>query len=92
MLDFIKKIFGKAEHKSTKPKLRFLYLHRRRRFQTTSLEISTTQVECYPPQLLVGSAQSVGRQRDHNEDTLLDFPIDSGRWGYRGSVRVVFSG
>ena len=32
--------------------------------------VSQTQVSLTPPQLVVGTAQSVGMQRDHNEDTL----------------------
>ena len=32
--------------------------------------ITQTSISLHPPQLLVGSAQSVGKQRDHNEDTL----------------------
>ena len=72
MLDFIKKLFGKAEHNDAEPDQGVAA-------QTAPLsddqleEITVAQVECYPPQLLVGSGQSVGRQRDHNEDTLLIF-------------------
>lgn len=32
--------------------------------------VTVEQLKHSPPQLLVGSAQSVGKQRDHNEDTL----------------------
>lgn len=32
--------------------------------------VSEPQVKMNPPQLIVGTAQSVGMQRDHNEDTL----------------------
>lgn len=32
--------------------------------------VSVRPVQLKPPQLIVGSAQSVGRQRDHNEDAL----------------------
>ncbi len=72
MLDFIKKIFGKADEKKAEPEL--VVAAQTAPLSDDQLEaISTTPVECYPPQLLVGSAQSVGRQRDHNEDTLLVF-------------------
>ncbi len=72
MFDFIKKIFGKSEEKKTEPASI-------ESVQTAPLSddqlqaVSVPHLECYPPQLLVGSAQSVGRQRDHNEDTLLVF-------------------
>ena len=32
--------------------------------------VTRQPVVCKPPQLMVGSAQSSGMQRDHNEDTL----------------------
>jgi serine/threonine protein phosphatase PrpC len=32
--------------------------------------VTVTQVVYKPPQLMIGSGQSIGKQRDHNEDTL----------------------
>ncbi len=72
MFDFIKKLFGKADGNIAEPEP--VISAQTAPLSDDQLEgISATQVECYPPQLLVGSAQSVGRQRDHNEDTLLIF-------------------
>lgn len=34
---------------------------------------SEIKVGCYPPQFMVGTGQSVGQLRDHNEDTLFSF-------------------
>jgi protein phosphatase len=72
VFDFLKKIWRKPEEeKAVLP---------------TSIDVKTaplsddqiepmspTHVEFYPPQVIVGSAQSIGKQRDHNEDTLLTF-------------------
>ena len=72
MFDFIKKIFGKAEEKKAEPAQ--AVSPQTAPLSDDQLEVVTlSHVECYPPQLLVGSAQSVGKQRDHNEDTLLTF-------------------
>ncbi len=37
--------------------------------------VTVAPVVCKPPQLLVGSAQSVGKQREHNEDTLFTMNV-----------------
>ncbi|WP_082390145.1 PP2C family protein-serine/threonine phosphatase [Ornatilinea apprima] len=64
MFDFIKQLFTKKSSQSESD------------VQTTPLsneQVKSLEKEVIahtPPQLLVGSAQSVGRQRDHNEDTL----------------------
>ena len=72
MLDFIKKIFGKAEENNAEPEP--VVSAQTAPLSDDQLEaVTEPHVECYPPQLLVGTAQSVGRQRDHNEDTLLVF-------------------
>jgi len=72
VLDFIKKLFGKSTDGLPEQE-------NHRDVKTAPLSddqlqaVTIPHVECYPPQLIVGSAQSVGRQRDHNEDTLLTF-------------------
>ena len=72
MFDFIKKLFGNAKDNDKGSEQAVSA-------QTAPLTddqletVTISQIECYPPQLLVGSAQSVGKQRDHNEDTLLIF-------------------
>lgn len=64
MFESIKRLFRKSRPKAFES------------VQTTPLTeeqlqaITQTSITLNPPQLLVGSAQSVGKQRDHNEDTL----------------------
>jgi PPM family protein phosphatase len=72
VLDFIRKIFTKTETQKSVPEVPV-------DVQTAPLSsdqlevVSSIHVDFYPPQIMVGSAQSVGKQRDHNEDTLLTF-------------------
>ena len=66
MLDFIKSIFGQKKKKEPV----------RMGVETAPLSeeqlqvVGKTIISLHPTQLAVGSAQSNGRQRDHNEDTL----------------------
>ena len=68
--------------------------------QTTPLteeqlqSITQTSISLHPPQLLVGSAQSVGKQRDHNEDTLfsLTATIADGRRDLPFGIFIVADG
>jgi serine/threonine protein phosphatase PrpC len=70
--DILKKLFGKKEKVSTLPQAGI-------DVQTAPLSdeqlktVSLVPLRFKPPQLVVGTAQSVGMQRDHNEDTLLTF-------------------
>ncbi len=74
MLDFIKKIFGNKNHEEkiseeTVP----IDVQTAPLSEDQLVAVTSSHVEFYPPQLIIGSAQSVGKQRDHNEDTLLTF-------------------
>lgn len=64
MKNFIKKFLGQdrsnGEEVPTKPVVK----------ETTQVEIEPLTFKLEPPQLIVGCAQSVGKQRDHNEDAL----------------------
>lgn len=67
MFDYFKKFFNKENPQRSAVES----------VQTTPLteeqirSIDRLSVSLTPPQLVVGSAQSIGKQRDHNEDTLL---------------------
>lgn len=66
MLDFIRKIFKSSDNKSAaKPTIETAPLS-----DDQLLAVAKVEVSLNPPQFAVGSGQSVGRQRDHNEDTL----------------------
>jgi len=78
MLDFIKKYFKAPEPQVTEAKptepVELLADIRTAPLSSEQIEmVSSVKVDFYPPQIIVGSAQSVGKQRDHNEDTLLTF-------------------
>lgn len=60
---FFKKIFGKRQTAAYNVETAPLSEEQLR-------SVSELRVSYRPPQLLVGSAQSVGKMRDHNEDTL----------------------
>lgn len=64
MLDFFKRIFGQKsvpepDNIKTAPLTEDL-----------GMEVAKSPVVIQPTQLVVGCAQSIGRQRDHNEDTI----------------------
>jgi len=71
VLDFIQSIFGLKKKKETRPSGQGV--------ETAPLSdeqlqlVSSARIRLQPPQLSVGVAQSVGRQRDHNEDTIFTF-------------------
>lgn len=66
MLDFIRKIFKPGDdQRAVKPTIETAPLSDDQLKVVAKVEISLN-----PPQFAVGSGQSVGRQRDHNEDTL----------------------
>lgn len=71
MLDFIQSIFGLKKKKEIRPSGQGV--------ETAPLSdeqlqlVSSARIRLQPPQLSVGVAQSVGRQRDHNEDTIFTF-------------------
>lgn len=72
MFDTIKKIFQKQ--KALKPQTPAASEVMTAPLTQSQLEsVSQAPVRYYPPQLAVGCAQSVGKQRDHNEDTLYTF-------------------
>jgi len=78
VLDFFKKIFGSAPVETVEPPapepVEKPTDGRTAPLSADQIEmVSAVHVEFYPPQIIVGSAQSVGKQRDHNEDTLLTF-------------------
>jgi PPM family protein phosphatase len=78
VLDFIKKFFGvsgpQPEETKAPDKEDQLADVRTAPLSSDQIEmVSAVHVDFYPPQIIVGSAQSVGKQRDHNEDTLLTF-------------------
>jgi protein phosphatase len=71
VINFFKKVFSKAKEKApevTEPSITMV--------QTTPLSedqllaVSHASVNLRPPQFLMGCGQSVGLQRDHNEDTI----------------------
>lgn len=70
MLDSIKKIFRK-EKKPVTPQVINIETAPLAEDQLRSVTRETVFIN--PPQFLVGCGQSVGRQRDHNEDTLFWF-------------------
>ncbi len=66
MLDFIRKIFKSGDdQQATKPTIETAPLSDDQLQVVAKVEISLN-----PAQFAVGTGQSVGRQRDHNEDTL----------------------
>lgn len=64
MLNFLKKYFSRKEPESKPAAIKTAPL------DATELESVTAPIPMRPPQLVVGTGQSVGLQRDHNEDTL----------------------
>lgn len=88
MFESIKGLFKKSRPKSFES------------VQTTPLtedqlqNITQTSITLHPPQLLVGSAQSVGKQRDHNEDTLfsLTATIADGRRDLPFGIFIIADG
>ena len=70
MLGFLKKLIRKPEDKQT-------FVQQLEDIRTAPLSdeqlLSVTEphLSFYPPQIIIGSGQSIGKQRDHNEDTLL---------------------
>jgi protein phosphatase len=56
--------------------------------------VTVVSTQCKPPQLLVGSAQSVGKQREHNEDTLLSISavVSDGDTGLPFGIFIVADG
>lgn len=66
MIDFVRKLFKKAPRLPAKQDLQTMPL------AEEQLSTVTYKPTPYTPmQVIVGSGQSVGKQRDHNEDTLL---------------------
>ncbi len=70
MLDFFKSLFRKPVEKP-------VVVQQVENVRTAPLSdeqlltVTDTHVSLFPPQVIVGSGQSIGKQRDHNEDTLL---------------------
>jgi serine/threonine protein phosphatase PrpC len=65
VLDFLKKLFNKKNDTSQPIRVKTAPL------SDDQLELVTSKlVPLHPSQFIVGVGQSVGRQRDHNEDTL----------------------
>lgn len=65
MVNFIKKLFGKKDGEQKPFKVNTAPL------AVEDLEsVADSSVSFHPPQFVVGTGQSVGLQRDHNEDTL----------------------
>lgn len=64
MLNFLKKYFSRKEPESKPAAIKTAPL------DAAELESVTAPIPMRPPQLVVGTGQSVGLQRDHNEDTL----------------------
>lgn len=64
MFDFLKKYFSKTEPENKPAAIKTAPL------DAAELESVTAPIPMRPPQLVVGTGQSVGLQRDHNEDTL----------------------
>lgn len=66
MLDIFRKLFKSDENKqATKPTIETAPLS-----DDQLLAVAKVEITLNPPQYIVGTGQSVGRQRDHNEDTL----------------------
>ena len=65
MIDFINKLFGK-----TKPAKEPIDVQTAPLSEEQIESVARPDVTIEPPQLLVGVGQSIGKQRDHNEDTL----------------------
>jgi serine/threonine protein phosphatase PrpC len=66
VLDFLKSIFG---HKK-KPDIVKVGVETAPLSEEQLQIVSPQRLAVHPAQLIVGTAQSVGRQRDHNEDTI----------------------
>ncbi len=64
MLDFLKKYFSRKEPENKPTAIKTAPL------DAAELGSVTAPIPMKPPQLVVGTGQSVGLQRDHNEDTL----------------------
>jgi serine/threonine protein phosphatase PrpC len=63
----VNRLFGKKEkHESLEVKTAPLS-------EDQLLPVSNEDLKHFPPQFLIGSAQSVGKQREHNEDALFSF-------------------
>lgn len=68
MTQFLKDLF-KGNNKKKKPEP-IIELGTKPLSEDQLRSVTVSQVVIKPPQLAIGSAQSVGKQRDHNEDTL----------------------
>jgi len=64
VVNFLKKLFSRKEPENKPAAIKTAPL------DATELESVTAPIPMRPPQLVVGTGQSVGLQRDHNEDTL----------------------
>jgi PPM family protein phosphatase len=72
VLDFLKNIFGKSEGKQAATAVP-VDIKTAPLSEDQLTTVTTSHTEFYPPQLMIGSSQSIGKQRDHNEDTLLSY-------------------
>lgn len=65
MVEFLKKLFHKQAEEKKPAKVKTAPLD-----ASDITSVSVTTVKMQPPQFIVGTGQSIGLQRDHNEDTL----------------------
>lgn len=69
MLDFLKKLVHKPDEKPVA--VQQIEDVRTAPLSDEQLQsVTEMHIPLYPPQIIVGSAQSIGKQRDHNEDSL----------------------
>lgn len=65
MVEFLKKLFHRSVEDKKPAKVKTAPLD-----ASDLTSVSVTTVKMQPPQFIVGTGQSIGLQRDHNEDTL----------------------
>ena len=65
MISFLERWFGKKKQQPASVNVQTAPLS-----EDELRSVSVRSISLHPPQMLVGTAQSVGKQRDHNEDAL----------------------
>jgi PPM family protein phosphatase len=93
VLKFITKWFGKNDKKPA-PAAILTEMQTAPLTDEQLLAVSLPEPNFYPPQILVGAAQSVGKQRDHNEDALytLSSVVSDGDRGVPFGIFIVADG
>jgi protein phosphatase len=74
----VKSFFGRLVKKKTQPLLKQADVNTVPLSDQQIQDVVTQEPRIEPSQLLTGSSQSIGKQRDHNEDCLLTFTMTVG--------------